>query len=73
VGDTKQSERAEYLSPRTVAAIADVSVFTVRRRIRAGELEAVRLGAGPRAPLRIPRRAVDEWLRRDDDDKKENP
>jgi len=49
----------------TVPEVADrlgVSTRTVRRRIESGELAAVRLGSGPRAPIRIERGKLDAWL-----------
>ncbi len=38
------------------------SPVTVRRKIREGEIPAVRLGTGPRAPLRVDERALNAWL-----------
>ena len=53
---------AEYLKIPEVARRLDVSEKTVRRRIRTGEIAAVRLGDGSTAPLRIPRKGLEEWL-----------
>ena len=39
-----------------------ISVVTIRRRIRDGDLPAVRLGPTDRYPLRIDERQLDEWL-----------
>jgi excisionase family DNA binding protein len=45
-----------------LARFLSVSEKTVRRRILAGELEAVRVGRDPRAPYRIDRAAVERFL-----------
>jgi excisionase family DNA binding protein len=50
------------LTPEEVAQELSVSVATVRRMIRRGDLRVVRLGDGPRARVRIPRVALDEFL-----------
>ena len=50
----------------TVPEVADrlrVSVKTVRRRIESGELPAVRIGTGVRAPVRVDGDALEEFLR----------
>jgi len=49
----------------TVPEVADrlrVSVKTVRRRIESGELPAVRIGTGIRAPVRVDGDALDALL-----------
>jgi excisionase family DNA binding protein len=51
----------EWLSVREVAAELGCSEPTVRRRIREGQLPAVRLG-GPGSPIRIPRAGLEAWL-----------
>jgi excisionase family DNA binding protein len=51
----------EYLTVREVAAELSCSEPTVRRRIRAGELPAVRLG-GRGSAVRVPRAGLDAWL-----------
>ena len=57
---TPERER-QYLTVAEVAAELACSEPTVRRRIRAGEIPAVRLG--PRGSgVRIPRRALEAWL-----------
>jgi excisionase family DNA binding protein len=40
--------RVEY-----AAQLLGLQPITVRRRIRAGELASVRLGSGPKAPVRV--------------------
>ena len=52
-----------YLTVRETADLLAVSPLTVRRRIAGGELAAVRVGAGRRSPVRIPRGALDQLLR----------
>ncbi len=48
-----------YLSTQEVADRLGVSVFTIRRYIRAGKLKAVRLDAG----YRVSRESIAEFLR----------
>ena len=43
----------KLLKPAQVAERLQVSVWSVYRRIESGELPAVRIGAGPRAPIRV--------------------
>ena len=50
-----------YLTVAEVAVRLACSEPTVRRRIRAGELPAVRLG-GTGSPVRIPRAGLEAWL-----------
>lgn len=48
----------------TVDEVADrlgVSRSTVRRKIRSGEIPALQLG-GPRSPLRVDERELQDWL-----------
>ncbi len=49
----------------TADRLAQSSV-TVRRKIRLGEIPAVRLGARARAFLRVDERALNEWLARNE-------
>ena len=51
-----------YLTVAEVAEELRCSEPTVRRRIRSGELVAVKLGAGRNCAVRIPRVALDAWL-----------
>jgi excisionase family DNA binding protein len=51
----------EYLTVAEVAAELACSEPTVRRRIRDGDLPAVRLG-GPGSGVRIPRARLEAWL-----------
>jgi excisionase family DNA binding protein len=45
-----------------VAAFLRCTEEVVRRKIRSGELPGVRLGSGPRAPLRVPADELERWL-----------
>jgi excisionase family DNA binding protein len=66
--DTVEIERVApgpmepLLTVREAALTLRVSRQTVWRRVRAGELRAVRLG-GPGSTVRIPARAVNELMR----------
>jgi excisionase family DNA binding protein len=51
----------DWLTVAEVAAELHCSEPTVRRRIRAGELPAVRLG-GPGTAVRVPRAGLQAWL-----------
>lgn len=57
---TATTER--YLSVRETAEMLSLSEKTIRRRIDAGELDAVRVGSG-RSSVRIPVAAVGQLLR----------
>ena len=50
------------LTVHDVARLLRVSGKTVRRRIAAGELDAVRTGRDPRAPYRVEPAAVERLL-----------
>jgi excisionase family DNA binding protein len=58
---TTPDHQREYLTVAEVAAELACSEPTVRRRIREGELPAVRLGP-PGSGLRIPRAVLTAWL-----------
>ena len=58
---TTRAHVGEYLTVAEVAAELACSEPTVRRRVRAGELPAVRLG-GRGSGVRIPRAALQAWL-----------
>jgi excisionase family DNA binding protein len=57
----------EFLTVAEVARLLQCSEPTVRRRIRDGELPAVKLGRG-RSVLRVPRAALEAWLYGDEGD-----
>jgi excisionase family DNA binding protein len=52
----------ELLTVREVAERLRCSEDTVRRRVAAGELPAVRTGAGPRTPLRVKATVLDQFI-----------
>lgn len=47
------TDSAQLLTPREAAKELRVHPRTILRRIEAGELPAIRVGNGPRAPFRI--------------------
>ena len=49
------------------AELANVSRATLYRRVASGEVEAVKIGSGPKAPLRIPRAPFVAWIYGDED------
>jgi excisionase family DNA binding protein len=52
-----------FLSIAEVAVLLGVSAPTVRRKVADGDLPAVQLG-GPGTSIRVPRKALEDWLRR---------
>ena len=52
-----------------VAARLDVNPETVRRRVNRGELPALRLCSGPRAPIRVDADALEAFIRRNPEGK----
>lgn len=50
------------LSPETVAEVLDVEPRTVRAWLAAGRLRSVKLGAGRKAPRRVPAGELRRWL-----------
>jgi len=58
---TTPDHEREWLTVADVAAELAWSEPSVRRRIRAGEIPAVRLG-GAGSPVRIPRAGLTAWL-----------
>lgn len=53
---------SHLLTVQETAALLRQSERSIRRKIRSGAIEAVRLGDGSAAPLRIPREGLEEWL-----------
>jgi excisionase family DNA binding protein len=51
------------LTIREAARQAHVSESTLRRRIRDGEVPAIRVGSNRKAPLRLDPGEFDTWLR----------
>jgi excisionase family DNA binding protein len=59
---TTHAHPSPYLKVAEVASELGCSEATVRRRIRAGELPAVRLGDSPNSGVRVPAAALKAWL-----------
>jgi excisionase family DNA binding protein len=57
----------QFLTVREVATLLRLDEKTVRRRIRAGVIPALRTG-GPRSALRVDARELEQWLYADDVD-----
>jgi excisionase family DNA binding protein len=57
----------ELLTVAEAAQRCRLSPSTVYRRVQAGTLEATRLGYTPKAPIRIPERAVKARIDLDED------
>ena len=57
------SIRTSYLTVATVADMLSVSELTVRRKIRNGEIPAVKLATAGRGAVRIPEEGLETWLR----------
>lgn len=55
-------EETRLLTVGEVALLLRQSERVVREKINAGVLPAVRIGPGPRAPLRVDRREFSQWL-----------
>jgi excisionase family DNA binding protein len=59
---TTVTPRNSLLTPQEAADLLRVSVWTIRAMTRDGRIDAVRLGDGPLARIRIPASAVDRLL-----------
>jgi excisionase family DNA binding protein len=55
-------EETQLLTVAEVARLLQQSERTVRDKIASGQLPAVKIGTGPRAPLRVDRAELEEWL-----------
>ena len=55
-------QTSSYLPVARVAELLSVSELTVRRKIRNGEIPAVKLATGGRGAVRIPADGLDAWL-----------
>jgi excisionase family DNA binding protein len=60
---TNDDAAREYLTVAEVAERLHCSEPTIRRRIRSGELEAVKLGRDRNSAVRISLNVLDAWLR----------
>jgi excisionase family DNA binding protein len=57
-------QQVPLLSVGEVALRFNQSEFTIRAKVRDGTLPAVRIGNGPKAPIRFDSRELDAWLYR---------
>jgi excisionase family DNA binding protein len=57
-----QNVHGSLLTVAEAARWTRLSEKTVRRRIAAGDLLAVRVGSSPRAPIRVPADELEAWL-----------
>jgi excisionase family DNA binding protein len=60
---TTAAPNRAYVTVAEVAQRLRCSEPTIRRRIRAGDLPAVKLGHGRNSPVRVPAAGLDAWLR----------
>lgn len=64
----RQEEAKRYMEEKMVYKIEEVaealrvSVVTIRRAVSNGKLKAIRLGDGPKAPIRITKKELDRVL-----------
>jgi excisionase family DNA binding protein len=59
-----QESSSEFLTVAEAAHLLNLSVCTVRRRIWSGELDVIRVGTGPQAPIRIATGDLSDFLER---------
>ncbi len=59
-----RDEVDELLTRREAAKMLKIGLRTLDRRLASGELECIRLGVGPKAPVRIARRQIVAFLQR---------
>jgi excisionase family DNA binding protein len=59
---SKEATAPEFLTAGEVALRLRMRPDAVRRKIRRGEIPAIRLGTGRRAPLRVPTEEFEQWL-----------
>jgi len=52
----------QLLTVRETAEVLRQSEWSVRQKIGRGEIPAVRVGVGPKAPLRVLRSELERWL-----------
>jgi excisionase family DNA binding protein len=62
--DAMNTQNEKWLRPAEVAEQFRVSEESVRRWVRDGELRAIRLGSSPRASMRVPASALDEFIQK---------
>ena len=56
----------KLLTVDEAAAKLRVSRWSISRRVASGEIPALRVGSGPRAPIRIDEHELQAWLYRED-------
>jgi excisionase family DNA binding protein len=56
------SKTLQLLTVRETAEVLRQSEWSVRQKIGRGEIPALRVGVGPRAPFRILRADLERWL-----------
>ena len=57
-----RQDSLQLLTVRETAEVIRQSEWSVRQKIGRGELPALRVGVGPRAPFRILRADLERWL-----------
>ncbi len=62
--DSQGGATGQTLTVSEVARALALSEDTVRRRVQSGELPSIRIGSGPRAPIRIAREDLVDALTR---------
>lgn len=60
--ELEMSEEKKVYTIEELSKILQLSAETVRRSIRDGKIKAIRLGSGPKAPIRITKEEVDKIL-----------
>jgi excisionase family DNA binding protein len=53
------------LTVKEAAQVLRCSEWTVRAKVSSGQIPALRLGDGPKSPIRISARDLDDWLGRE--------
>ena len=59
--EVREVDMGEVMSARELAALLGLKENTVYRKVRRGEIPAVRIGRS----IRFPRRQMEEWLRQE--------
>jgi excisionase family DNA binding protein len=54
----------QLLTVKEAAQVLRIAPWTLRAKVRSGEIPSLRLGDGPHAPIRFSAVALDEWLNR---------
>ncbi|HHY38975.1 MAG TPA: helix-turn-helix domain-containing protein [Clostridia bacterium] len=64
----KLNDQEELLTPAEIAKILRVSTRAVHKWLRSGKLRGVKLGPAKAALWRIPRKSLEEFVRKKDGD-----